>query len=153
LREAGVEPTIVSSVDALLGAEPIVHSKCFLVKLHGDYKDARIRNIDEELGPYPAEYDVLLDRIFDEHGLIVAGWSGEWDIALRSALLRTPNRRYPFWWLTRSSIRPLAQALVDQRKARVITATDADVFFSGLQQRGSKPLSRPANTIRQALSC
>jgi hypothetical protein len=24
--------------------------KCFLVKLHGDYKDARIRNIDEELG-------------------------------------------------------------------------------------------------------
>jgi hypothetical protein len=95
LREAGVEPTVVSSVDALLGAEPIVHSKCYVLKLHGDYKDARIRNIDEELSAYPAEYDTLLDRIFDEHGLIVAGWSGEWDTALRTAMLRVANRRYP----------------------------------------------------------
>jgi hypothetical protein len=49
LREAGVEPTIVSSVDALSGAEPLTHSTCYLLKLHGDYKDARILNTDEEL--------------------------------------------------------------------------------------------------------
>jgi NAD-dependent SIR2 family protein deacetylase len=53
LREVGVEPTVVSSVDALLGAEPIVHSTCYVLKLHGDYKDARIRNVDEELDAYP----------------------------------------------------------------------------------------------------
>src|SRR5438105_1361829 len=34
LREVGVEPTIVASVDALLGAEPIVHSACYVLKLH-----------------------------------------------------------------------------------------------------------------------
>jgi SIR2-like domain len=44
LREIGVEPTIVASVDALSGAEPIAHSACYIFKLHGDYKDARILN-------------------------------------------------------------------------------------------------------------
>ena len=97
LREAGVEPTVVASVDALAGAEPLSHSGCYILKLHGDYKDARILNTDEELSGYPAEYDALLDRIFDEHGLIIAGWSGEWDHALRAALLRSPNRRYPVY--------------------------------------------------------
>jgi hypothetical protein len=135
LREVGVEPTVVSSLDALLGAEPVVHSKCYVLKLHGDYKDARIRNIDEELSAYPAEYDALLDRIFDEHGLIVAGWSGEWDTALRGAMLRTANRRYPVWWLARSRVRTAAQELVDHRRARVVTASDADAFFSSLRQR------------------
>jgi hypothetical protein len=135
LLHAGVEPTVVSSVDALRGAEPIVHTKSYILKLHGDYKDARIRNVDEELSSYPPEYDALLDRIFDEHGLIVAGWSGEWDAALRSALLRTPNRRYPVWWLTRSNLRPAALELISHRKARMVTAADADAFFLGLHQR------------------
>jgi hypothetical protein len=26
----------------------------------------------------PLEFNALLDRVFDEHGLIVCGWSGEW---------------------------------------------------------------------------
>ena len=46
LREQGVEPTVVSSADALAGAEPLTHSRCYLLKLHGDYKDARILNTD-----------------------------------------------------------------------------------------------------------
>ena len=76
LRERGVEPTVIDSVDALEGAEPLSHTSCYLVKLHGDYKDARIRNTEEELAKYPPEYETLLDRIFDEHGLVVCGWSG-----------------------------------------------------------------------------
>jgi SIR2-like domain len=36
LREIGVEPTVVASVDALLGAEPIAHSGCYILKVHGD---------------------------------------------------------------------------------------------------------------------
>ena len=59
--------------DALAGAEPLTHSRCYLLKLHGDYKDARILNTDQELSAYPESYDKLLDRIFDEHGLIVCG--------------------------------------------------------------------------------
>jgi hypothetical protein len=135
LREAGVEPTVIASVDALTGAEPVVHTSCYILKLHGDYKDARIRNIDSELSAYPPAFDTLLNRIFDEHGLIVAGWSGEWDHALRAAFLRAPNRRYPVYWTVRSKIGNGAQAIIDQRKARVVTATDADSFFKGLEQR------------------
>jgi hypothetical protein len=135
LRERGVEPTVVASVDALAGAEPITHSTCYILKLHGDYKDARILNTDAELSAYPPEYDRLLDRIFDEYGLIIAGWSGEWDHALRRAFLRAPNRRYTVYWAARGSIGAGAQELVDHRRARIIPITDADSFFIGLQQR------------------
>ena len=103
LRERGIEPTVVSSVDALTGAEPITHSTCYVLKLHGDYKDARILNTESELSGYPAPYDALLDRILDEHGLIISGWSGEWDHALRAAFLRAPNRRYSMFWAARGT--------------------------------------------------
>jgi hypothetical protein len=53
LRERGIEPTIVASADALSGAEPITHTACYILKLHGDYKDARILNTDSELTAYP----------------------------------------------------------------------------------------------------
>jgi SIR2-like domain len=135
LRTVGVEPTVVATVDALLGAEPIAHSTCYILKLHGDYKDARILNTDAELSVYPPEFDRQLDRIFDEYGLVVCGWSGEWDHALRAAFLRAPNRRYPVYWVARSELRNGAQDLVKHRRARVISVTDADSFFTSLLHR------------------
>jgi hypothetical protein len=135
LREVGIEPTVVASVDALRGAEPIAHSICYVLKLHGDYKDARILNTDAELNAYPIEYDRQLDRIFDEYGLIVCGWSGEWDHALRAAFLRAPNRRYPVYWTARGALGNGAQDLVNHRGARVISVVDADSFFTSLLQR------------------
>jgi hypothetical protein len=135
LRERGIEPTVVSSVDALAGAEPITHSACYVLKLHGDYKDARILNTDAELAAYPAKYKRLLDRIFDEHGLIICGWSGEWDHALRAALLRAPNRRYPVYWAARGALSTAAEEIVTHRRARMVTIADADSFFTGLQRR------------------
>jgi SIR2-like domain len=135
LREVGVEPTVVASVDALLGAVPITHSACYILKLHGDYKDARILNTDAELRSYQPEFDRQLDRVFDEYGLIICGWSGEWDHALRAAFLRAPNRRYPIYWVARGKLGSGAQDLVDHRRARVISATDADGFFTSLLRR------------------
>lgn len=135
LREQGVEPTVVSSADALAGAEPLTHSRCYILKLHGDYKDARILNTDQELSTYPECYDRLLDRIFDEHGLIICGWSGEWDHALRSAFLRAPNRRYPVYWAARGSLGTGANELAAHRSAKTISITGADEFFRSLQQR------------------
>ncbi|WP_221944633.1 SIR2 family protein [Rhizobium laguerreae] len=135
LREEGVEPTVIASVDALNGAEPLVHTSCYLLKLHGDYKDARILNTEEELAAYPAEYDALLDRIADEYGLIVCGWSGEWDHALRAVLLRARARRYPFFWAARGRLGNGANEIARQRDAKVIAITDGDSFFEGLEQR------------------
>lgn len=135
LRERGIEPTVVASVDALSGAQPLTHSPCYILKLHGDYKDARILNTESELGDYPAAYNVLLDRIFDEYGLIICGWSGEWDHALRAALLRAPSRRYPIYWAARGKLGSRAEELAEHRRARIIPITDADSFFKGLRQK------------------
>jgi hypothetical protein len=132
LREIGIEPTIIASVDALRGAEPLTHSRCYLLKVHGDYKDARILNTESELSAYPPEYNTLLDRIFDEYGLVVCGWSGEWDDALRSAILRAPNRRYSTFWAIRGTAGPRAEELIRHRAARLINITGADQFFSRL---------------------
>ncbi|NIE77112.1 hypothetical protein F3J45_21980 [Pantoea sp. Ap-967] len=132
LRDVGVEPTIVSSADTLAGAEPLTHSSCYMLKIHGDYKDARILNTDVELGEYPAAINTLLDRIIDEFGLIVAGWSGEWDHALRAAFLRAPSRRYPTYWLSRGQLTERGTELINQRHARIVSGLDADTFFDSL---------------------
>lgn len=148
LRERGIEPTVVASVDALSGAQPMTHSTCYILKLHGDYLDARILNTDEELSAYPKKYNALLDRIFDEYGLIVCGWSGEWDHALRAGFLRASNRRYPVYWATRGAPRADAQELIRHRGARVITITDADHFFGALRERvETLALTRRQNPI------
>lgn len=135
LRERGIEPTVVSSVDALQGAEPLTHTACYLLKLHGDYKDARILNTDDELSTYPAEYNALLDRILDEHGLVVAGWSGAWDHALRAAVMRVPGRRYSTFWCSVGEPNPAAQELIAHRRGTVLSITDADSFFTQLRDR------------------
>ena len=135
LRERGVEPTVIDSVDALKGAEPLSHTACYLVKLHGDYKDARIRNTQAELAQYPPEYDALLDRIFDEHGLVVCGWSGEWDEALHRAIMRSCSRRYSFFWAARGQLTGPAQRLVAHRDGDVVPIGDADEFLGRLRDR------------------
>lgn len=135
LREQGIEPTVIAAADALAGAEPLTHSRCYVLKLHGDYKDARILNTDQELSAYPDAYNRLLDRIFDEYGLIICGWSGEWDHALRAAFLRAPNRRYPVYWTARGKLGSGAQELVTHRAARTIPINGADELFQTLQQR------------------
>jgi hypothetical protein len=129
LREVGVEPTVIAGEDALKGATPLVHSLCTIIKVHGDYLDARILNTQNELDHYPAGIDSLLDRVFDEYGLIVAGWSGEWDTALRNGLLRAPNRRYPLYWAARGSMTALGEDVVKARAGRIIEIEDADKFF------------------------
>ncbi|HCR1218432.1 TPA: SIR2 family protein [Pseudomonas aeruginosa] len=153
LRDLGIEPTVVSSVDTLAGAEPLTHSQCYLFKVHGDYKDARILNTDVELGDYPTGFNSLLDRIIDEFGLIVAGWSGEWDRALRDAFLRAPSRRYPTFWLARGQLSERGQELVTRRNARVVSGSDADTFFDGLNVKlEAIQKSRQPNPLGMELS-
>lgn len=132
LSAVGVEPVVVKSVDDLGGASPLPHSRCFVLKVHGDYLDNRILNTENELAGYPPEYDRLLDRILDEYGLIVAGWSGDWDPALRAAIARAPNRRYPLWWATRGDPSAAAGELVANRAGSVVRIADADAFFARL---------------------
>jgi hypothetical protein len=145
LREVGVEPTVVKSDDDLRGAVPLIHTKCFIVKVHGDYLDTRIRNTDSELAAYSDELNALLDRIFDEHGVIVCGWSADWDPALSAAIARAPSRRFPFFWATRGTPSAIGADLVAQRGGRIITIDGAETFFENLERLVSiqEDLRRP----------
>ena len=98
LEEAGVTPTVLSTPDQLQGVRPLIHGGCWVIKLHGDYRDIRIRNTQAELDSYDPKFNDLLDRILDEFGLIVCGWSAVWDGALRDALYRAPARRFTTYW-------------------------------------------------------
>lgn len=135
LHDIGISPTVIASEDALSGAPPLIHSQCTIVKLHGDYMDARIRNTQDELISYGPLFESMLDRIFDEFGLVVAGWSGDWDTALRNAILRSPNRRYPFYWASRGTVCQMGTDLVNHRLGKTIAIDDADTFFSQLTQK------------------
>ena len=134
LTDEGVVPTVLSSPDQVQGALPLIHTQCCVFKVHGDYLDTRIRNTTAELDRYPPEFDQFLDRIFDEFGLIVCGWSAEWDGALRKAIYRAPSRRFSTYWATRGDPRDNAQRLIDHRGAQVIRIENADSFFQDLQQ-------------------
>ena len=145
LNDVGVTPTILSSPDQVKGALPLIHTKCCLLKVHGDYFDTRIRNTPSELKKYPVEFNNLLDRIFDEFGLIVCGWSAEWDGALGDAITRAPSRRFTTYWTVRRKPTENAQKLINHREAQVIAIEDADTFFEKVQQcvQSIEEFSRP----------
>lgn len=145
LKDAGVEPTVIASDDAVLGAVPITHTRCTVVKIHGDYLDTRIRNTDAELAAYSPALDRLLDQILDEFGLIVCGWSATWDPALSGSILRSPSRRFSTYWAFRGELSAEAQALVEQRKAERISIESADKFFADLESKvkALEEFSRP----------
>jgi len=134
LVDAGVVPTVLSSPDQVHGALPLIHTRCCVFKVHGDYLDTRIRNTADELAQYPQEFSDLLNRIFDEFGLVVCGWSATWDTALRAALMRTLSRRFATYWAMYGEPSDEAQRLITHRAAISIPIITADSFFQSVQE-------------------
>ena len=134
LLDENIAPTVLSSSDHIRGAMPLIHTSCCVFKLHGDYLDSRILNTAEELATYPDEHNQLLDRVLDEFGLINCGWSGDWDEALRSAILRCTSRRFTTYWAKHGELTEVSQSLITHRDAQVISIDTADAFFSDLSE-------------------
>lgn len=130
LTAEGINPRVISSVDSIKGTPPPIHSNCILFKIHGDYLDSRIRNTVEELEKYPNKYNKYLDRIFDEYGLIICGWSSDYDIALRNALQRIKNRRYSAYWAIKDNLSQTGKELLNFIRATEVPINNADQFFS-----------------------
>ena len=135
LQEVSIQPTVIATPDAARGAVPLVHSQCTILKVHGDYLDTRIKNAPDELAKYSPKIRSLLDRILDEYGLVICGWSGDWDVALRAAIERATNRRFSTYWAVRNSVGETAQRLIDHRDAQIISGKDADQLFSDLNEK------------------
>ncbi len=135
LEEAGVRPVVISTPDQIEGAPPLAHNDCAVIKVHGDYLDTRIKNSVEELAEYEQPMNTLLARVFDEYGLVVCGWSGEDDGALRDALDRSRSRRYTTYWCARGDLNPVTKPVADNRAAKQVSISDADAFFTELEER------------------
>jgi hypothetical protein len=106
-----------------------------VIKLHGDYADLDQRNTVDELAKYPEDLAAYVGRALDEYGLIVSGWSAEWDIALVRALEEMRSRRYPLFWSSYSTIGFDAQRLITQHGAVSLIGHTADELFTGLTNR------------------
>lgn len=135
LEAAGVSPTVVSSPDQVGGMLPLPHVQCLVLKLHGDYLDTRIKNTPEELAAYDPETTQLLDRILSEYGLIVCGWSGEWDTALAGAISRNTRFRFSTYWLGHGKLTAQANDLLGHRRAVVVPIETADAAFVDLEAK------------------
>ena len=135
LEAAGIAPTVISSPDAIDGAMPLPHSRCTVVKLHGDYLDIRTKNTPLELESYDERTNHLLDHVLDEFGLIVCGWSAEWDIALRMAVERCKGRRFTTYWAVKGKLTTTAKNLVELRGAAVLSIESADQFLPQLAEK------------------
>jgi hypothetical protein len=136
LDEVGLSPQVIASPTAVGGMVPLVHAPMTVLKLHGDYEMEGLLNTPEELARYPKEWQDLLARVFDEFGLIIVGWSGDYDTALADAIRNSPSRRYPiFWTLLDGSLKENARRLIDLRRATVIDTHGADEFFVDIAKR------------------
>ena len=135
IQDEGTSPVVISTPDQAEGASPIVHNACTIVKLNGDYLDSRIKNSEAELASYDPRIDALLHRILDEYGLVVCGWSAEWDSGLRTALDRVKSRRYTTYWAVRGELGTAAAILVTHCGAVPIRIDDADRFFGDLADK------------------
>lgn len=154
LEAAGVSPQVVARPEAVNGMAPLAHNDATIIKLHGDYRDLGTRNTPEELSTYPEQWTTLLAQVFDEYGLIISGWSADWDTALVEALDSSPNRRYPLYWDSRSSNGETAQRLLANRKGVILPSAGADELFGGLvgSIEALERLSQPPLTTAMAVA-
>jgi len=135
LQQQGIEPTVIATPEAAEGALPLAHTRCVVVKVHGDYLSTKLKNTPEELSQYDDHMNRLLDQIFDEYGLVVCGWSAVYDTALRSAITRCPTHRFSTFWAARGEIDPLAEGLLTVRRAIRLPIASADAFFQTLEEQ------------------
>ncbi len=145
LLDEGVTPDVVYHESGIAGAMPYAHSKCLVIKVHGDYVDTRLRNTEDELSTYPPELRNYLLHILDEHGLLVCGWSADYDNALIDTIKSSPNRRFGMYWMHTSPLSEKARDVVEARRGTLVPIASADQAFEELLQKTEtlRELSQP----------
>lgn len=146
LEAANIPHQVIATDAAVEARMPLVHAGCTVVKIHGDYRSLNQRNTLGELSEYSAAMGKLLDEIFEDYGLVINGWSADWDHALVDALRGRRSRRYPLYWSTWTALGATAASVTQQHGAGVIPGVTADEFFPDLVHRleALDALSAPA---------
>jgi hypothetical protein len=151
IENAGVAPQVVADRAAIDGMLPLAHAPVTVIKLHGDYASLGLRNTVEELRRYPDELQSLVERVFDEYGLVAVGWSSAHDHALRDCVVRSP-KIFPMYFAARGGrVAEDARQMLTLRGGFVVPIADADSFLRELNA-GLERLDRVAASQRRTLS-
>ena len=131
LRAAGIEPTVITHPSEIDGMRPLHQLDCVVIHLHGDYKNPdSMLNTENELGSYAPATKRLLERILEDHGLLIAGWSAKHDKGLREAIQgwHTNIARYPLIWIDPFDLGDEALALLEQKRGTLLQSTADDAL-------------------------
>lgn len=129
LEDEGVSPVVISSTDHFKNMVPVFRNRCTVVKINGDYLNPNIKNTISELEEYDIETNKRLGDMFANYGLIVCGWSAEWDKALCGLIERCLTNRDQTFWTLISNPTESAKRLIGKKDAQIIEIKDADSFF------------------------
>jgi hypothetical protein len=100
LRDAGLNPHTIATEADWRDAPPLDTLDAAVIHLHGEWqRPDTLRNTEDELGDYPQWTQNLLNLALQGRGVIIAGWSGNYDPALRDALQLNATGRYSTFWL------------------------------------------------------
>ncbi|KAB1661669.1 hypothetical protein F8O07_07125 [Pseudoclavibacter sp. CFCC 13796] len=133
LEDNGVSDYQVISTEAkATTALPLSRGRVTVLKVNGDYADDTVRNTVGELkAEYPEHLSQVISQAFNDFGVIICGWSADWDIELRK-LLESGCGRYGLYWDSRSSKGDPAKAIIQNANGNVIQTEDADHMFAEL---------------------
>ncbi|MBD8021433.1 SIR2 family protein [Brevibacterium gallinarum] len=162
IRAEGIEPTIVATPADIDGMAPLHTLDCCVIHLHGDYLNpTSMLNTFTELEAYHPSTQRLLQRILEDYGLIIAGWSATYDPALREAIAEHYPNRFTLTWFEPASPSEKATRLRILKKG-IHVVQDADTGFGGLAdgvtalatRRARHPLTIPVavETAKRELS-
>lgn len=135
LRDQDINPVVISGRETAKGAEPLQHQDAVVIKVNGDYKKTNVKNLSSELESYSDHMQQIIDRVFHEYGLIVCGWSGEYDTRLRESLQEIQTHRYSTYWTYYSDLGEVAEEIVSVRDAFTIHHDGAASLFTDLSDR------------------
>lgn len=131
INNAVGHPVIITSESdpALMS---IIPDKCRIIKVNGDFTSKGLKITPADLSSYDPIMTDYLRRIFSEYGLIICGWSAEYDTGMIQILESVPLQRYPIFWCLRPD-KEIPRSLVNSLKPIPIEITTADSFFTDVQ--------------------
>ncbi|WOF15438.1 hypothetical protein F1737_01460 [Methanoplanus sp. FWC-SCC4] len=132
-NKTGIHPVVIKadSDPALMSIFP---DKCRIIKINGDFQDLKLKITPEDLDKYEPEIKDYIIRICSEYGLVVCGWSADYDIGLRKMISFDNVHRYPTFWCLRPDGKiPDDDTLKANLKPIPIEIESADQFFTDIQ--------------------
>jgi hypothetical protein len=149
----------VADIDSAERAERCLRESSWplLTKLHGDYKEERLKNTSAELAHEDERLLKVMVGCCARFGLVVAGYSGR-DASVMAALTEAIPGGFPagLFWITRpgTALLPsvaelLAQASTSGVVTRLVEVDNFDEFASSLDRQATLPAIL-SNQVRSA---